>query len=83
MNFFVARTVQTIVSSKSDKNETTETLSRKVVRETAPSHISFDTRRSTARAGRRLFIPQKQLMLSVFAPQMERPRAILRVVSAA
>ncbi len=69
------------MSSKTDKNQTAAKLSPKIVSETAPSHFSFDTRRSTARGARRLFMPQKQLMLSVFAPQTEHPRAILRVLS--
>jgi hypothetical protein len=43
--------------------------------------FSFATRRYASSGPRRLFIPQKPLMSPVFEPDVQRPKAILRVVS--
>jgi len=47
----------------------------------APMQFSFGARRYASTGPRRLFMPQKPLMSPVFQPGVERPRAILRVVS--
>jgi len=43
--------------------------------------FSFGGKRHGARSARRLFVPQKYVIETVFTPEAERPRAILRVVS--